>query len=272
MNKKLALRILISDPFSILNDGISAQKEKYHRKRIKTKYNIEQLPTVDILDLFPGLNGTLDNYSFLNGTSLITDILLLKSFAQSFENCSYLEIGSWRGESISNVADVAKDCTSVSLSAEELRALNFGESFISNHGIFSRGKRNITSIGHDSRTYDFSDLNKKFDLIFIDGDHSYEGVLNDSIKTLPLRRNETSVIVWHDYGFNTEEVRHSVLNGILDGIPEEKHNSLFHVSNTMCAIYIEGRQYKTTYTRFPNLPDKKFSLQIRAEKFQAYLK
>lgn len=232
---------------------------------MKSKFNIEQLPTINILDLLPGFNEIIDNYTFLNGTSLIIDIMLLKALARTFNHCEYLEIGSWRGESISNVADVAKNCTAITFSEEEMRALNLSEDFIRVHGIFSKNRKNIVTFKNNSQTFDFSKLDKTFDLIFIDGDHSYEGVLKDSRSVFPLRKNKNSIIVWHDYGLNTEQVRSSVLNGILDGIPKEKHHNLFHVSNTLCAIYIEGTQFHLEQTKFPSYPNKKFKIHLEAK-------
>ena len=93
--------------------------------------------------------------------------------------------------------------------------------------------------------------------------------MSDSKKVFLLREDEGSVIVWHDYGFNTEDVRYSTLNGILDGIPVEKPKNLFHVSNTMCAIYMENKQFGTKFTKFPSAPNKKFSVQLKAEKMES---
>ena len=133
MNFKQALSILLANPVSVIKDGIRSQSELYHKNQIVAKFGIEQLPSIDLLDLFPNLDEELHNYSYLDGTSTIPDILLLKLLARKFPEGAYLEIGSWRGESIANVADVLSDCTSVTLSANEMRELNFGEEFIKVH-------------------------------------------------------------------------------------------------------------------------------------------
>jgi hypothetical protein len=266
MSKTTKLKIFLQNPLAVLMNGVRIREQAYYKKKIISKYNIQQIPTIDLLDLFPDFNEEINSYSFLGGTSLITDMLLLKLLAKQYDNGAYLEIGSWRGESIVNVADVMPDCTSLTLSPDEMRSFNYSEDFVKVHGIFSHHVKSIKIIEHNSRTFDFSKLNKEFDLIFIDGDHTYEGVLNDTQKTFSLRKNEKSVIVWHDYGFDTENVRHNTLLGILDGIPKEKHGNLYHVSNTMCAIYIEGLNLPTTYTKFPSYPNKKFSLKVSASR------
>jgi predicted O-methyltransferase YrrM len=266
MNLNKAVKFLLKNPISVLKKGILAQEEDNHKKCIQSKYGFEKLPTIDLLDLFPDLDENLDCYSFLNGTSLITDLILLKSLAKKQENCSYLEIGSWRGESLANVSPVSKKCVSVTLSEIQMREMNFDEGFIKVHGIFSKNFENIEFIGANSHDFDFNSLNQKFDLIFIDGDHSYKGVLNDTKKVFNLRKDSNSVIVWHDYAFNTEDTRHSVLEAILDGIPKEFHKNLYHVSNTMCAIYIENKNFETYFTKFPSYPNKKFRIGISAQK------
>lgn len=266
MNKKLGIKLLLQNPLAVLKEGMKVREQHYFKKKIISEYNIEQLPTINILDLFPNLDEEIDSYSFLNGTSLITDMILLKSLAKKIDSCAYLEIGSWRGESLVNVSNVTDDCTSLTLSSDEMKQLNFGDEFIKVHGLFSNHISTIKKIEANSQTYDFNQLNKKFDLIFIDGDHSYQGVLNDSKKVFPLRKNSKSIIVWHDYGFHTEDTRYTTLKAILDGIPKDKHKNLYHVSNTMCAVYMEGIELPTEFTKFPSFPDKKFSLKIKGEK------
>ena len=266
MKRSEKIKLLINHPWKILNSGLAAQKEDFYRSEIIRKYGIEQLPTIDICDLIPDFSETISNYTYLDGTSLPIDIMLLKSLARTFANCAYLEIGSWRGESISNIYEITGDCTALTLSDAEMQAIGKSDDYAKVHGLFSKNLKNLKTIEHNSRTFDFGSLNKKFDLLFIDGDHSYEGVLSDTKNTLPLRKDINSVIVWHDYGISTELVRHSVLAGILDGVPREHHKHLYHVSNTLCAVYIMNRNFSTTYTRFPSKPDKIFTIKLTSKK------
>ena len=261
--------LLLRHPLVGLKGAVAAVRERQAEGALRSAYGRGQLPTVDVLDLMPDFGGELSAYSFLEGTSLPTDMLLLKRLAQRFAACNYLEIGSWRGESLANVAAVAQRCTSITLSPAEMRRLGIGEQFIEVHGAFSHDLVNVTEILHNSRTFDFTTLAPDFDLIFIDGDHSYEGVLNDTRKTFGLRRDQSSVIVWHDYGFAPETVRPTVLKAILDGVPSDKHANLFHVSNTMCAIYMEEHRFDTCLTAFPTYPNKNFVVNIQAEPLRA---
>ena len=262
----MRIKLFFKHPFAVIRAGIKACEENFHKNEIKRKFNIDKLPTIDLLNLFPESEETVNFYSFLSGTSLISDILLLKKLAKSYSNCSYIEIGSWRGESIVNVAEVTKDCTAVTLSEKEMKDFGFTENFIKVHGFFAKYNSNIKIIEGNSFIFDFSQLNKLFDLIFIDGDHSFEGVRNDTRKIFKLRKNRDSIIVWHDYSNNIENTRYSVLHGILDAIPKKYHHNIFHVSNTLCAIYTENNKIKHEYLEFPAIPNKNFKINLKIDK------
>jgi Methyltransferase domain len=266
MKKTEKIKLFLKYPFKVINSGLNIYKEEYYRRLNKKSFNIDQLPTIDICELIPDLNESVNHYTYLEGTSLVPDIILLKALARRFNNCAYLEIGSWRGESLSNVHEVTKDCTSITLSEAEMREMKLDEAFIKVHGIFSKDLENLKTVEHNSLTFDFKELNKKFDLIFIDGDHSNEGVLSDTKNSFNIKNGEDAIIVWHDYGNSTENVRHSVLAAILNGVPGEFHKNLYHVSNTLCAVYLENKKFNTYATSFPTLPNKNFTIHVKANK------
>ena len=67
-----------------------------------------------------------------------------------------------------------------------------------------------------------------FDVAFIDGDHSRNGVQNDyNLACRILRPN--GWVFWHDYGNNTVEV-----TGVLDEMCQAGHN-IVHIEGTMLA-------------------------------------
>jgi hypothetical protein len=245
----------------LLGDGESSRKSYVSRK-----YNLRHgLPDIDLLELFPDFAETVEPYSFLEGGCLPIDLAVLKALARRFKHCTYLEIGTWRGESAANVASVAEHCISLSLSEAEMRAFGLNDAFIETHLFFSKNLKNVLHIGHNSHTYDFSELKGTCDLVFVDGDHSYEGVKLDTENVFKLLRDERSVIVWHDYGISPETVRWSVLAGILDGCPENKRANLYHISNTLLAVYMQD-YFPAAFRNFPQVPNKKFTITISATK------
>src|ERR1035437_8860708 len=115
--------------------------------------------------------------------------------------------------------------------------MGLDRNYVGLHRFFSKDLKNVKHIQADSQTFDYSSLNQKFDLIFIDGDHHSESVKNDTANAFKLLKVDDSIIVWHDYGNTPNDIRWDVLHGILDGTPSEKLGNLYHVSNALCAIY-----------------------------------
>ncbi|MEI8273803.1 MAG: class I SAM-dependent methyltransferase [Paludibacter sp.] len=242
--------------FLILKD------ETEYKSHLQKKYNKTQFPTVDFNQFFVDGKAEINHYTFLDGSSLATDLALLKSIAASYPACEYMEIGTWRGESILNVADTGANCTSVNLSPEDIIAMGLNKKYAHLHGCLIKDKSRIKTVYANSLTFDFSTLNQKFDVIFVDGDHTYEAVKSDSSKVFELLKDDDSMIVWHDYGYNPETPRHSVIAAILDGLPASAHSHLYHVSNTICAVYTK-RKLKATLLESPVKPDKIFKVSLQ---------
>ena len=259
----LGIKLLIREP-SLIN--LITNSDYYWSHFLKKKHpEISKLPTIDIQEIIPKFNESLNTFSFLGGGSLPTDIMLLKGLCAQIPNSSYFEIGTWRGESVVNVAETAKECYTLNLSKKEISNLGLPKKYADLHGFFSKGKENITHLFGDSTTYNFDQLNKKFDVIFIDGNHTYSYVKNDTEKIFKHLVKENSVVVWHDYANNPEEIRPEVLVGILDGIPNACIDNLYHVSNTLCAIYT-NKKVKSKILNTPVEPENIFTVSSRLRK------
>jgi hypothetical protein len=253
----------LKNPGKVVN-GIKKSLNDDRKNYVIKKYGLKKgLPFVDILNLLPNLNESVEPYSFLSHGSYPIDLALLVGIAKKFENCRYLEIGTWRGESVANVARVAKECVSIGLSDNELKAFGHNNSYIKIQKHFSKNLKNVTHIEHNSHTFNYSNFKEGFDLIFVDGDHSYKGVMIDTKNVFKLLRKKDSIIIWHDGGTNFENNRWSVLAGILDGCPKDKLKNLYRVSNTLCTIYYPGK-IKSYFPDYPSIPNKSFKLQISA--------
>lgn len=257
-----ALSLVVRQP-ALLNHVLDDQA--VWKKYVGKKYPFEQgLPVVELGTLFPGFEAQVPVLAFLDGSSLPTDMALLVKLAKSMDGCSYFEIGTWRGESVVNVATVAKTCYTLNLSDEAMRQLGMPEDYIRLTGFFSNQKQNITQLRGNSFEYDFGALNKKFDLIFIDGDHHYESVKNDTEKVFKHLVHENSIVVWHDYARNPETIRYDVLAGILDGLPKHLQPNLYHVGNTLSAICI-NKKFAAHMLSSPVKPAHFFQVEIKQQ-------
>lgn len=65
-------------------------------------------------------------------------------------------------------------------------------------------QKKVTLIEHDTNTFDFDAIGK-FDMIFIDGDHSPSGVISDTKNALRILK-QGGLIFWHDYPALTVKV------------------------------------------------------------------
>lgn len=257
-----AIKEIIREP-SVLNHIIN--ENNAWQRRVNQKYKLPKgLPQIQPTDLFPDFSDSLKFISFLGGVSLATDISLLKWFCRKFENASYFEIGTWRGESVANVADVAAECYTLRLSKKQIIKLGLPEKYADAHAFFSKDLPNVTHLEDNSLFFDYAGLNKKFDVIFIDGSHHYKYVKSDTEKTFQHLVHENSIVVWHDYAFNPEKVRFEVMQGILDGTPKEFHDNLYHVANTQCAVFIKGDFKSNTLEQYKD-PRLVFEVELKSK-------
>jgi len=258
------LKKILHEPKSLrvvlYSDSTSNEMEEYVIKKYGLKLG---LPIIDFLELFPNFEEIINPLSFLPQGSSPIDYALLKGLAQRFEKCRYLEIGTWRGESVANVASVAKECVSISLPDEQMKKFH-SKADIKTSRFFSKNLANIKHIYHDSQTFDFSTI-QKFDLMFIDGHHSYESIKKDTENVFKLLKNDSSIIVWHDYVDVEGLIQCTTLAAILDGCPKSKRSNLYHVSNTMCAIYLPD-YFKQKDLKNSTILNKVFEAKLSAHK------
>lgn len=258
-----AIGAILKNPW-LLNRVLEDDKvwERYLRKK---NYPEKGLPVVEPDILFPEFSEELNTFAFLDGGCLPTDIVLLKLLAKKYTDCQYFEIGTWRGESVTNVAGVASQCSTLNLSKKEMIEKGMDKKYADLHGFFSKGKENITHLEGNSLTFDFAGLNKKFDLIFIDGDHHFDVVKSDTENVFTHLVHKESIVVWHDYVCHPEKVRPEVFAALWEGTPPERRKFLVHVANTMCAVYLP-EIVKTHPLETPVTPRVKFTISIKCQK------
>ena len=225
------------------------------------------LPVVEMDQLIGSGPIALGPMTFLDGGSLPSDMMLLAGLAERINNCTYFEIGTWRGESVATVSPRALSCHTLCLSDKEMRKLGMHARTIESHGLFSMEMENVIQLRGDSRAFDYRQLNKKFDLLFIDGDHHYEFVKSDTKNIFKHLVHKESIVVWHDYGFHPDQVRFEVMAAILDGVGPERAGMVYHVAHTKCAIYT-GNLIPFKQAEFPVVPEVYYSTQISRHPFK----
>lgn len=222
-------------------------------ERFAKNFNIKE---VGIDDVLSQVDEKIHSFTSLADTSLPIDILLIKSIVKSFDSPNYLEIGCFRGESLVNIIDHTNNTVSISLSKNELREITKNEYCIEVDSILvDRYNKKLTKIEANSQNFDFLSLEKKFDVIFIDGDHSEYGVFIDTINAFKVLRDENSIIIWHDFGYSPSDLRYDVIAGAIKGTPFNERNNIYRVRNTLCGIYTKKKIAPTISENylFPNI-------------------
>jgi predicted O-methyltransferase YrrM len=241
-----AIALIIRNPW-LLNKIL--EDDLYWKRKVTAGVGFQNgLPVIRPEEIYGDFTETIKPYAFGDGGSLPTDLALLVKLSRRIPQCRYFEIGTWRGESVANVARVANECFTLNLSDAEMAEMGLSDEYISQHRYFSKNLPNVIHLQGNTKTFDFDGLNRKFDLIFIDGDHHFEMVKNDTEKVFKYLVHEKTIIVWHDYARNPEMIRWEVFAGLLDGCPQEFHKDLFHAANTLCAVYYPGYSQKKHVT------------------------
>ena len=257
-----ALGLIVQKPY-LLNNII--EEESVWKQYIENTYNLPYgLPLIEISELFPDFNETVNPYAYLDGATLPIDIALLKALAKRYNVENYFEIGTWRGESIANVSTVVKNCTTLNLADSDILKMGMHEDYVNMHRFFSKNISNINHIFGNSHTFDFTNYLKRFDMVFVDGDHHYHSVKKDTETAFNLIKNENKIIVWHDYALEPETVRWSVMAGILNACPPEKRKYIYHISNTLCAVYI-NEEISSGWLKINKKPKHYFEINIKVK-------
>lgn len=233
------LASLMRNPW-LLNHVLAADETAWQRRALAAGRGLsaQGLPLVPLAHfLTPAAEQVVRPFAFREGGSLPTDLLLLRALAQRVPACRYFEIGTWRGESAANVAEVAASVHTLNLSAAEMRQMGLSERYIELHGFFSRPLPNVTHLHGNSATFDMAALGGPFDVVFIDGDHRFEAVRTDTRRVFEHLVGPETVVVWHDASRQPGQPRWEVLAGIVEGLPAAATGQLVQVENTLCALY-----------------------------------
>lgn len=229
---------LVRNPW-LLNSVLAADEDTWqHRARKHTSRSLgaSGLPMLPLAH-YASAPDTVRPFAFREGGSLPTDLLLLRALARRVPACRYFEIGTWRGESAANVAEVAAEVYTLNLGDDEMRRLGLPQRYIELHGFFSRPLPNVVHLQGNSATYDLASVGGPVDVVFIDGDHRYEAVRTDTRRVFEHLVGPATVVVWHDASRQPGQPRWEVLAGILDGLPPCAPGQLVQVENTLCAVY-----------------------------------
>jgi predicted O-methyltransferase YrrM len=171
-----------------------------------------ELPVVSTSSLVPS-SGLLDirEIDAVDGNVSERELVTICRLVQGFKPRRLFEIGTFDGRTTLNLAanspgdsrvytlDLPRDAIDSAIApihAHEVRYADKSES--GSRYANSDVALKIQQLFGDSGTFDFSEYYGGIDFVFVDGSHTYEYVINDSLHAIQMLRNG-GVIVWHDY-------------------------------------------------------------------------
>lgn len=159
------------------------------------------------------------------------DMVYVCAIASTAKAKRIFEFGTYRGQTTCGLASVCKDAQVYTLNLP-LEADPRYAPYIGMYIARSPDRDRINQIFCDARTFDTTPYWESMDYIFIDGDHSYAGVKNDTEKALQMLK-PGGLIVWHDYAAKSP--------GVLEYLAEfSQERPLFGLRKTCLAVYVDG--------------------------------
>ncbi len=239
---------------------------KFYKRKIKTLFfstNIKRVDVSSVNKIFT-LNEISDN---LKGPKSET---IIKSFCISSNNNIVGMTSDYEAWIISSLSKISKNIfefgtcsgkttylmalnsdenskiTSITLKPNEISSLeknekdnkvsfrNIKRESIYNKFLFSNTnvEKKIEIIFQNSLEFDEKKFEKKMDLIFIDGGHTYSVIKNDTEKSFNMLRDK-GIILWHDYVPGKKSSKDVV--DYLNEISNKK--KIFHIKDTSLCYY-----------------------------------
>ena len=196
--------------------------------------------------LFAGIQGAevrlnMAHMESAAGTLPLRECVTLGAICQHLQPRLVFEIGTFRGSSTLLMAmNSAPDCqiytldlppgevtTKYDVDNGNITGMTFS---IGEHFERSAYATRIQQLYGDSAAFDFSPFAGSIDLVFVDGSHSYENVVEDSQTAFAMLR-PGGVILWDDYHPEWGP-------GVMRALHELGQRRLYRIMDTRFAIYV----------------------------------
>lgn len=233
---------------------------------LKNKNEIQRKRTIELKKISIGMflkdfyeqYGTISlrDATFNPGGSGVLDYAFIRAVLLKYDLSTYMEIGTYIGESIHSISDITDLSISLTVEPEHPASMRRwcmqrGIPDYSNRLVTDR---NIHQYFADSKEFDFGKIKEKIDLYFIDGDHSYEGVVNDTKKVFAHKERD-SFVIWHDFCTDEGIIQQDVVAAVNDSLSKKEFEQVFATDNNMCGIYVPDK-FLNDFSRYMNYENK----------------
>lgn len=185
-------------------------------------------------ELFEGIGDIALPLGFSNEASHHTnhmDMLFVVAIAKHRNARRIFEFGTYLGRTTCGLASIDESALVHTLNLPPEEDTRYGP-YIGQLINKSPYQGRIQQLFCDSRKFAVDPYANSMDFIFIDADHSYEGVKNDTEKAFQMLA-PGGIVIWHDFASKSPGVY-----GYLYELSQER--SLFRIRNTCLVIYIDG--------------------------------
>jgi predicted O-methyltransferase YrrM len=159
------------------------------------------------------------------------DMLYVCAMAAVRKAKRIFEFGTYRGQTTCGLASIAEDVTVWTLNLPPESSDRYSE-YIGQFIKTSPCRSRIQQLYADSCAFDTTPYRDSMDFVFVDADHSYPAVENDTEKALQMLR-KGGAIVWHDYAAKSP--------GVYKFIEEfSRERSVFRIKDTCLIVYLDG--------------------------------
>ena len=196
------------------------------------------LPQKDIFELFPNIQSVSIQTKLSKGHAFnvsAEELQIISAIVVYSKPQAIFEFGTFDGRTSYHMGlNAPSDCSIITNDIQK-GSFQFDNSLynetITIGGCFLNSdiSNRFISITGDSKKIDVSQYFGKVDIVFVDGDHSFEGVLSDSDLAFKLIK-KNGLILWHDYNF---------VDGVTRALNELnlKNYNITQIKNTTLAIY-----------------------------------
>ena len=149
------------------------------------------------------LKGNRKCFDIFTHMTKIERLLLYRLALSLPRNCNIVEIGSYIGGSSTFLASAAKERNGVHYCVDTWKNEGMSEGSRDTYDEFTRNTKPYENwiVPLRGKSVEVAkDFNKNIDLLFMDGDHSYEGVKADVEAWFPKLKDE-AMVVFHDYAW-----------------------------------------------------------------------
>jgi predicted O-methyltransferase YrrM len=172
-----------------------------------------RIPTVELSEItYTGCTIQLTELPENNGNITLQELSVIAALVRQNAPKTIFEIGTFDGRTTLNMAVNAApearlftlDLPREQVDSTKLHVTTGDRVFIDKPKSGARfagtdAAKGIRQLYGDSADFDFSPYFGTINLVFVDGSHAYDYVLNDTKIALKLLRDGHGVILWHDY-------------------------------------------------------------------------